>query len=155
MAGFLKGLQDLVLLIARICLGVVLISRGWRRWQDTGVDWQADYLAQFGTPYAEYAAWGATVLEIVGGIFLIVGALTPLIALAIVVEQVLIIVWTKWFRGLALHSDVAGTGYEYTVITACLALVFLVFGAGRLSVDRLFRRSPDTEQDPYDEYAAP
>jgi putative oxidoreductase len=149
MSAFLQVLRDLALLLARIGLGWILIMHGWRRWQELGIASQADYLRQFGTPYAEYAAWGATIIELVGGIFLIVGALTPLVAAAVLVEQVLIIAYTNWYKGLRLTAadgSWAG-GYEYNVVIGLLALLLLVYGSGRFGVDRLFRRSP-ADNDP-------
>lgn len=140
MSGFLRVVRDLALLIARVALGAVLVFRGWRRWtNDGGMPAQADYLRQFGTPQPEVMAWGATLLEIIGGLFLIFGLLTPLVAAAVIVQQVLVISWTRWFRGPWLENG----GYEYNVIQAALALIFLTFGAGRLAIDQLFRRGKD------------
>ncbi len=92
MTQLLRVLQDLALLVARVGLGAILVMHGWRRWQEQGLQQQVDYLGQFGTPYPTVAAWGAVLLELIGGAFLIVGALTPLVALALLVEQVLIVI---------------------------------------------------------------
>lgn len=144
MSGFLKVLRDLALLIARIGFGAVLVFRGWRRWtSEGGMASQVDYLAQFQTPMPEVMAWGGTLLEIIGGLFLIFGLLTPVVALAVVVQQGMVIAWTKWFRGPWLENG----GYEYNVIQAALALLLAVFGAGRLAIDQLFKRSRD-DRDP-------
>lgn len=138
MSGLLKVLQDLVLLIVRVTFGAALVFRGWRRWtSEGGMQNQIDYLRQFQTPAPEIMAWGGTLLEMIGGIFLIFGLLTPLVALGVVVQQGMIIAWTKWFRGPWLENG----GYEYNGIQAALALMFVVFGAGRLAIDRLFRRN--------------
>jgi putative oxidoreductase len=159
MAGFLSSMRSLALLLARIGLGGVLILHGWRRWQVQGVGSQVTYLKQFGTPFANYAAWGGTILELVGGIFLIVGALTPLVAAAIVVEQALIIAYTSWYKNWNL-VDVHGQqatwngGWEYNLILGLLAMLIMVFGSGAIGVDRLFRRrsaddeEADTEPEP-------
>ncbi len=150
----LQVLRDLALLLARLGLGGILILHGWIRWQGTGqgVQKQVDYLTQFGVPYPTVAAWGAIILEIVGGLFLVVGALTPLVALAVLIEQVLIVAYTNWYKGPDLvNSD--GTyagGYEHNVALGLLALLLMVFGAGRISVDRLFRR-PKSEPDEDDD----
>lgn len=146
MSSFLKVVRDLALLIARIALGGVMLAHGWRRWQVDGVANQIEYLQQFDTPYANWAAWGSIILELVGGLFLIVGVLTPLVALAFVVQQVLIIVWAKWFAGPYLTDG----GWEYNLILAALGLLFLVYGAGRVSVDQLFR-SGGAKDEPVDE----
>lgn len=140
MSGLLKVLRDLALLIARVAFGALLVFRGWRRWtSEGGMPAQVDYLRQFNAPVPEVMAWGATLLEIIGGVFLIFGLLTPLVALAVLVQQVMIIAWTKWFEGPWAENG----GYEYNIIQAALALLLTVFGAGRLAIDQLFRRSKD------------
>jgi putative oxidoreductase len=140
----LQVLRDLALLIARLGLGGILILHGWIRWQGPGqgVQKQIDYLAQFGVPYPTVAAWGAITVEIVGGLFLAIGALTPVVALAVLIEQILIIAYTNWYKGPDLLTS-GGTyagGYEYNVALGLLALLLMLFGAGRISVDQLFRR---------------
>jgi|GEM_PF-834502 putative oxidoreductase len=145
MAGFLRVVRSLALLLARIGLGGVLILHGWRRWHELGMDSQIAYLRTFATPFANYAAWGGTIVELVGGIFLIVGALVPLVAAVVVAEQVLIIAYTNWYKHWNL-TEVHGTqatwngGYEYNVILGLLALLLVVYGSGAVGVDRLFRR---------------
>ena len=152
MSTTLQVLRDLALLIARLGLAAILILHGWIRWQGPGqgVQKQIDYLSQFGIPYPATAAWGAITVEIIGGLFLAVGALTPLAALAVLVEQILIIAYTNWYKGPdLLNSD--GTyagGYEYNVALGLIAMLLMVFGAGRISVDRLFRRTKvEAEED--------
>lgn len=149
MSAFLRVLRDIALLLARVGLGWILVLHGWRRWQQLGIESQAEYLRQFGVPYADYAAWGAAILELVGGIFLIVGALTPLIAAAVLVEQVLIICYTNWYKGFALiNTDGSWNGgYEYNVVLGLLALLLLVYGSGRVGIDRLFHRSKADDED--------
>jgi putative oxidoreductase len=152
MSTTIQVLRDLALLIARLGLAAILILHGWIRWQGPGqgVQKQIDYLSQFGIPYPATAAWGAITVEIIGGLFLAVGALTPLAALAVLVEQILIIAYTNWYKGPdLLNSD--GTyagGYEYNVALGLIAMLLMVFGAGRISVDRLFRRTKvEAEED--------
>lgn len=145
MARFLQVVRDLALLLARIGFGGILIAHGYRRWQVQGIGSQIAYLRQFATPFPEYAAWGGALLELIGGVFLIVGALTPLVAAAVLVEQILIVAWTSWYKGLYLVSTDARSpawhgGWEYNVVLGLLALLFVVYGAGRIAVDGLFRR---------------
>jgi putative oxidoreductase len=85
---------------------------------------------------------GAIVLELVGGIFLVVGALTPVVAITVLVKQILIIAYTNWYKGpdLVNGDGTYAGGYECNVTLALLALLLAVFGAGRISVDGLFRR---------------
>ena len=151
MTSFLNVLRDIALLLARVGLGGAMVIHGWLRWQapGQGVEQQIEFLNRFGTPYANIAAWSNIVLELVGGIFLIAGFLTPLVAAAVVVQQVLMIAYTNWFLGWDLLNP-DGTyngGYEYNVMIGLFALLLVVFGAGRISIDRLFRRPKRTETD--------
>lgn len=142
MSAFLNVVRDVALLLARIILGSALVFRGWRRWtSEGGMQSQADHLRQFQTPQPELMAWGGTLLEIIGGLFLIFGLLTPLVAAAVIVQQALIISYTKWFRGPWLENG----GYEYNLIQACLALILVAFGGGRLAIDQLFKRGKDDD----------
>ncbi len=144
MAKALQVLRDIVLLISRIGLGAILIVHGWRRWQVVGPQSQIDYLSQFSTPYPQVIVWVTIILELVGGLFLIVGALTPLIAAAVLVQQVLVICYTNWYGYQYLAANVPEFAVTErmmnSIVVGLLALIFLVFGAGRASIDRLFRR---------------
>lgn len=151
MSNFLKVLRDIALLIARVALGGVLLLHAWRRWGIDGVAAQTAYVASYGVPYPDVVAWAGIIGEAGAGLLLIVGLLTPLAAAGVVAEQVLIICWITWRR----QPFIADRGYEYNVILAVLALIFVVHGAGRASVDSLFRRSRRTPADEADDAAYP
>src|SRR5215216_3477365 len=147
MAGFLSFLKNFGLLIARLGLGGILLLHGWIRW-NAGVQSQVDYLTQFRTPYAEVVAWGAIIFELVGGVLLIVGALTRLVGLGVLIEQILIIAYTNWYKWPPTLLNADGTykgGYEYNVAIGLLGLLLFVMGAGAVSIDRLFRRKKPDE----------
>ncbi|NNG20727.1 DoxX family protein [Naumannella sp. ID2617S] len=148
MSALINVLRDMALLLARVTFGAILVFRGWRRWtSEGGMQAQIDYLKQFQTPQPEVMAWGGTLLEIIGGLFLIFGLLTPIIGIALVVQQVMVILWTRYFRGPWIENG----GYEYNVVQAGLALLLTVFGAGRAAIDQLFKRSRDDDDDDSDE----
>ena len=146
MSGFWSFLKSFGLLIARLGLGGILLLHGWLRW-NAGVQTQIDYLTQFRTPYAEIAAWAAIIFEMVGGVLLIVGALTRLVGLGVLIEQILIICYTNWYKWPPTLLNPDGTykgGYEYNVALGLLGLLLFAMGGGAVSIDRLFRRrKPD------------
>lgn len=156
MAKALQVVRDIVLLISRVGLGAILIVHGWRRWQVVGPQSQIDYLAQFSTPYPQVVVWVTIILELVGGLFLIVGALTPLIAAAVVAQQVLIICYTNWYGYQYVAANVPEFAVTermiHSIVVGLLALMFLVFGAGRASIDRLFRREKVEEPQARSDY---
>jgi putative oxidoreductase len=149
MKAFIQVLRDITLLLIRLGLGGIMIWHGLTRWLFTadGVPKYIDYLTQFGVPYPIYAGWGVTILELVGGIFIVLGALTPLVALLALAQQIALISYTNYWRGPDL-LDQAGAyvgGWEYNLSLALLALVLLSFGPGRAAIDRLFRRPKNAE----------
>jgi putative oxidoreductase len=148
MSRFLSFWRSVALLVARLGLGGILLLHGAARWR-AGMPAQMQYLAQFSTPYPKIAAYGATTFEVVGGIFLILGALTPLVGLGVLVQQVLTIVWTSYYKGPnLLNTDGSyNGGFEYSVALALLGLLFLVFGGGVVSLDRVFRRKKTVVED--------
>lgn len=141
MSRFVSFWRSFALLVARLGLGGILLLHGAARWR-AGMPSQVTYLTQFSVPYPKVAAYGATTFEVVGGVFLILGALTPLVGLGVLLQQVLTIVWTSYYKGPnLLNAD--GTyhgGFEYSVALAMLGLLFFVFGGGVVSLDRVFRR---------------
>ena len=154
MASFLSFLQSFGLLVARLGLGGILLLHGWMRW-NAGIQEQINYLTQFRAPYAEVAAWGSIIFELVGGVLLIVGALTRLVGLGVLIEQILIIAYINWYKWPPTLLNADGTykgGYEYNVAIGLLGLLLFVMGAGAVSIDRLFRRKKPPLEDE-DEYA--
>lgn len=146
----MKVISDIFLLLARLVLGAIMIAHGWRRYFVDGMQSQIDYLNQFAVPQSAIFAYGATILELVGGVFLIVGALTPFVALAYAAQMGMTIAWTNWFRGPFLATQ----GYEYHLALGAFAMAFVGVGAGRASIDGLFRRGrakPKTETSTLDD----
>jgi putative oxidoreductase len=102
------------------------------------------------------AAWGAIIFELIGGVLLIVGALTRIVGLGVLIEQILIICYTNWYKWPPTLLNTDGTykgGYEYNVALGLLGLLLFVMGGGAVSIDRLFRRKKPAE-DEADEYAS-
>jgi len=79
--------------------------------------------------------------------FLIVGALTRFVGVGLVVLSVLTISYFSYYAGpdLLKADGTYNGGYEYDVALGLLGLLFFVFGAGAVSVDRLFKRKKPAE----------
>jgi len=136
--------QDVVLLLARIGLGVVLVAHGLQKLDQGGVGPAADGFAQLGIPAPEAAAVFAIGVELVGGVLLVLGALTPLVGVLVAADMA----GAFWFA----HRDggvfVAEGGWELVLLIGILGLLLAATGAGRLSVDRLLtgrRRSAEAD----------
>lgn len=80
----------------------------------------------------------ATVLEFVGGIFLVVGLLTPVVGLFLVIQfgSIVVMKATK-MHAKFISMEQGKPTYEIDVLYLLLALVFLFLGAGPYSLDHL------------------
>ena len=152
MEGFRNGLKNFGLLIARLGVGGILLLHGWQHWR-AGVPQLVESYTAVGAPYPEVAGWATVIFELVAGIFLIVGALTRFVGAGIVILSVLNISYLSYSLGpeLLRPDGSYNGGYEYEVALGLLGLLFFVFGAGAISIDRLFsRKKPVTEEEDTD-----
>lgn len=130
----LAKLQPYALLIGRIMLGVVFIAHGWQKWSINGMDATVQGFTNLGIPAPTLAAYFTAIAELVGGVLLIVGALLPLVGLALAG----IMIGAMYY----VHSDGGffsrEGGYEYVLLLAALSLAIGFSGGGKWAVDSLW-----------------
>jgi len=129
--------RDLALLLARTVLGVVLFAHGWDKLIVDGI---ADTRGQFealGIPLAIASASFVSFVEFVGGILLILGALTPLVALL----HLIVMVGAASFVHISNGIFAADGGWELVGVIGACELILASRGAGRYSVDGMVLRS--------------
>jgi len=78
------------------------------------------------------------VIEFGGGVAMALGLASRLAGLALFGDMVMAMITVTWANGI--NSEKLPAGYELNIALAVLALVIVVFGAGRLSVDALAER---------------
>jgi putative oxidoreductase len=90
-------------------------------------------------------AFLAIAAEFAGSIGLIVGALSRLAALGIAATMVVAILTVHTANGFFMNWTGAqkGEGFEYHRLALALALVVMINGAGKWSLDGLVARSPE------------
>ncbi|MHA6793453.1 DoxX family protein [Pseudonocardia bannensis] len=123
--------RDVALLAARLVLGAVLIAHGWQKLATNGIAATTEAFAGVGVPLAPLAAIVATLVELVGGVLLVVGAATAVAGILVVL--------TMLGAALLVHAGngifAADGGWELVGVIAVTALVLAATGAGRFSVD--------------------
>ncbi len=124
---------DLGPLALRIGVGLVFAVHGWQK-LDNGVGNFADYLDSLNVPAPDLVAWLQTAAEGIGGLMLIAGVLTRLVALPLIVTMIGAIWLVKVDVGFVV-SDAMGAELETGLLAGLLALLFI--GPGRFSVDHL------------------
>ncbi|WP_370289769.1 DoxX family protein [Nocardioides sp.] len=127
--------QDAALLLLRLATGVALIAHGWQKAVTDGPTSTAAGFERLGIPLAELSAWFAIVVEVGGGVLLLLGLLTPLVGLLVAA----VMAGAFWFVHRGTEVLVAEGGWEYVAVLGGIALVLAAVGPGRFSVDAALR----------------
>jgi putative oxidoreductase len=135
---FISGLDVKVtarygLAVLRIVLGIAMAVHGWSKLSG-GVDGVAGFFATLGIPAAGLMAWVVTIVELVGGILLIVGFLTQIVGILIALDMLGAILFAFLLRGAAFIENGAIT-WEKEAVFAAAALCIVLAGPGAWSAD--------------------
>lgn len=128
----IPGGTDLALLALRVIAGIVLIAHGWQKLDEFTPAGTEAFLGDAGVPLAGIAAWWLIITEIGGGIALLLGVLTPVVALIGIANMIGAIAFVHAGNGLF----VAAGGVELVLLLIATLAPLALLGAGRLSVDR-------------------
>lgn len=123
--------SSLGLLIARLALGVIFTMHGWQKFHQWTISGVEASFTQMGIPGAAIAAPIVTILELLGGILLILGVATRLIGVLLVCDMAGAIMFAHGAAGFFVDEG----GYEYVVVLGAVALALAFTGAGIYSID--------------------
>ena len=125
----LNVLQPVGLLVLRIALGIIFFSHGYPKVAHLGAGMQ-DFFIQHGLP--GYFVYISGVLEVFGGMLLVLGLFTRVAALALAIEMV-VAIW----KVHSSHGYLAVHEYEFPLVLATACFALSTVGAGLLSLDQL------------------
>ena len=113
--------------LVRIMVGIMLIIRGWGLFENQELSNVSDLLFNMSIPFQEAMSFTTKLVELTGGILLILGLFTRLITAVL-------------FLSFMFLTFVMGEGKVFaenqlSFLFAITALVFFFAGAGRLSID--------------------
>ena len=114
----------------RLVLGLVFAVHGAQKLFGFGLAGAAEFLGSLGVPLPTIAAAGLIAVELLGGVALLLGAWTRIVA-ALLAADMLVAILTVHLRGGFFVPD--GVEFVLTLLGGCLALVGLGAAAG--SVD--------------------
>lgn len=134
--------RPVVLLLARIAIGVIFLVHGYQKFATMGIAGTTKFFESIGVPLAGVAAPAVAVLEVVGGLALILGAALPIVGTLLALDMIGAIV----FAHAASGFSAAEGGYEFVLALAAASLAIGFTGGGALAVDRVLgrRRSPES-----------
>ena len=125
--------------LLRVALGLILIVHGYDKLYVTGVSNVAAFFSSVHVPLPAIAAWIAGFVEFFGGILILVGLLTRIVAFLVSIEF-LIILYLKivsWKVPLVDFKTGVG-GYQLDLLIFAVALALFLRGAGiKLSLDKV------------------
>jgi len=122
------------LAILRVVLGIVMLVHGWSKLSG-GVGNVAGFFGgMLGIPAPGLMAWVVTIVELVGGILLMVGFLTQIVGILIALDLLGAILFAYLLRGSPFIENGAIT-WEKEAVFAAAALCIALAGPGAWSVD--------------------
>ena len=131
------------LFILRIVLGIAFAVHGWGKLSG-GVDNVAGFFGTIGVPAAALVAWIVTIVELVGGILLIIGALTQIVGILLALVVLGAIVFAYIAQGNPIVDRGAIT-WEKEAVFAAAALCLTLAGPGAWALDEMMaERQPRT-----------
>jgi len=132
----------------RLVMGTGFMVHGWAK-LSRGPATFGKLLQLLGAPMPEFTAWIVTLLELIGGFALIIGAFVMIVSVPLIVSM-LVAMFTVNVRygfsaiktiGLNQSGPVFGPpGYEINLLYIAGLLILILAGAGPLSVDRWLQR---------------
>lgn len=129
-------LRDAALLVARLLLGTVMIAHGWQKFATWGIDGTAASFGQMGVPAPTLSAGFAATVELLGGIALVLGLLTPVAGLLLALNMFGAYLFAHTGHGIFTKEG----GWELVGALGAGALALAGAGAGRFSLDALLNR---------------
>jgi putative oxidoreductase len=134
--------RDIAILIARVILGVVLFAHGWQKLMINGISGTYGQFEKLGIPLAIVSASFASFVEFVGGVLIVLGALTT----TVVALDLVVMVGAAGFVHVTHGIFAQNGGWELVGVIVAAELALAAFGPGRLSVDHLIARRHDRER---------
>ncbi|MGI8960506.1 MAG: DoxX family protein [Bryobacteraceae bacterium] len=142
---FGNSLQSLLLLFVRVYWGWQFMQTGWGKLSHLAK--VTSFFTSLGLPFPHGTAAFISVLEFIGGILLILGLGSRLISALLFIDMMVAYVVADRVALLSFTSD-PGKFYgadEYTFLFA--AVLVLVFGPGRFSIDTLLKAWTESKMD--------
>jgi len=141
LAGFCGKLEPYALPFLRFSIGFIFFLHGLEKFQGFlaagNLDEFAGYVASKGFVSGLFWGWLVVLTELVGGLMLAFGLFTRFAALFLTGQMIIIVIWFKGHEAFFGHKG----GFEYELVYAIIALLFLIRGGGNLALDNKLEKT--------------
>ncbi len=136
---------DAAVLVLRLGVGLIFAVHGAQKvfgwWGGSGFAGWKDVMTRMGFRPAPLFAAVSAGAELIGGLALAAGVLTPLAAMVLLGQSVVIIFAAHWPRGFFNRDN----GYEFPLSLVTGAIAVLLLGPGEVSFDAVIGLSTTPE----------
>ncbi|HLU34394.1 MAG TPA: DoxX family protein [Thermomicrobiales bacterium] len=127
------GAIDSGLLLLRVATGLVFFMHGWQKLIDQGISATQSGFDMMGAPLPDVTAVIVTFVELIGGAFLIAGALTRIVGVLLAIDMAGAFFIVHVENGFFVSNG----GFELVLLLGLAALSLVIAGPGRFSVDAM------------------
>jgi putative oxidoreductase len=130
------------LALLRIALGIAFLLHGWAKLSGgiDGVAGVGGFFGGLGIPAPGLMAWIVTIVEVVGGILLIVGFLTQIAGILLALDMLGVIIFAYFGQGTPF-IDRGVISWEMELVFGIGALCIALAGPGAWAVDDMLGES--------------
>ena len=131
----LTQLQGWGITVLRVVVGIVFLAHGGQKLFVWGFGGMAGFLGQVGIPAPMLAAVVVTLVELLGGLALLLGLFTRWAAIPLAINMAVAILTVHLRAGFFLPN-----GYEFALTLLAATVALSLLGSGEASVDRLLEK---------------
>lgn len=131
---------DMGLAVLRAAIGVVFAAHGAQKLFVSGIDGVQDGFGQMGIPFAAVVAPAVAALEFLGGIALVLGFLTRVVAIGLALVALGAMLFVHLPNGFFLPR-----GIEFVMALFGASSALALIGGGRWSLDAVMAQRRTTE----------
>jgi putative oxidoreductase len=133
-------------------MGTGFMVHGWAKW-NRGPATFGKLLQFLGVPLPDFAAWIVTLLELIGGFAMIIGAFVTIISIPLIISMLVAMLTVNLRYGFSAIKTIGlnesgpifgPPGYEINLLYIAGLLILMVAGASPWSVDRWLQRRSRT-----------
>ena len=122
---------DLAMTIIRVIVGIAFFAHGWQKVFTFGFAGTGGFFESVGVPAAGFFAIVVSLLELLGGLALILGIGTRIVGLLLAIDMFTALLVVHLPNGFFVSEN----GYELVLVLGTAALAFAITGASTVSLD--------------------